>query len=79
MTCTTEVEGLASLRKLCAGRVMEARDLCITQQKLHLERLFGIWVTLTGVRLVLLETWELKEVKEYINASVGWVNEWFET
>ena len=23
--------------------------------------------------------WELKEVKEYINASVGWVNEWFET
>lgn len=58
---------------------MEARDLCITQQKLHLERLFGIWVTLTGVRLVLLETWELKEVKEYINASVGWVNEWFET
>lgn len=49
----------------------------MTQQKFHLEGLFGIKVTMMGTELVLLEAGEEIEIRDCFNEDVGWVNEWF--
>ncbi|KAK7390041.1 hypothetical protein VNO78_25339 [Psophocarpus tetragonolobus] len=49
-----------------------------TQIKLHKEGVFDIRATPIGATMVLLEIDVAKDVKDYINGSVGWVNSWRE-
>lgn len=47
------------------------------QKKLHMEGLFGVRATPFGANLVLLETYELKNVGDYISGNVNQAQEWF--
>ena len=64
-------------------KVHKRGDTYVTQQKFHLEGLFGIKVTMMGTELVLLEAGEEIEIRNCFNEDVGcaffffWVKMYF--